>query len=226
VCDPTALDVSFASNNAQICASECSEMANATGSAGGFSGTARTLCKRAWWVFLISGIAGIAFGILALANPGIALFTLALFFAAWLFVDGIVNAIGGLKHRDKDGWWLLLLIGILGIVAGGYALLNPPVAMAVFVLVVAFDALLLGVLLLTLGWKIRHQTRHEWFLYVTGALSLLFGVLVLLNPQVGSVSIVWAIAVWAIATGVLKLMFAFSVRNLPDRVEGALAGAR
>jgi uncharacterized membrane protein HdeD (DUF308 family) len=201
-------------------------MASTTPATGGIAASARTMCKRAWWVFLVSGIAGIVFGVIALISPGIALFTLALFFAAWLFVDGIVNAIGGIQHRDKDGWWLLLLIGILGIVAGGYALLNPPVAMSVFVLVVAFDAMLLGVLLLALGWKIRHQTRHEWFLYVTGALSLLFGVLVVMNPQVGSVSIVWAIGIWAIATGVLKLMFAFSVRNLPERVEGALAGAR
>jgi uncharacterized membrane protein HdeD (DUF308 family) len=201
-------------------------MASTTGALGGFAADARTMCKRAWWVFLISGIAGIAFGVLALMKPGIALFTLALFFAAWLFVDGIVNAIGGIQNRGKDGWWLLLLIGLLGIVAGGYALFNPPVAMAVFVLVVAFDAILLGVLLLTLGWKIRHETRHEWFLYVTGLLSLLFGILVIMNPQVGGVSIVWAIAVWALATGVLKVMFAFSVRNLPDRVEGALAGAR
>lgn len=201
-------------------------MASTTGALGGLAADARTMCKRAWWVFLISGIAGIAFGVLALINPGIALFTLALFFAAWLFVDGIVNAIGGIQNRGKDGWWLLLLIGLLGIVAGGYALFNPPVAMAVFVLVVAFDAILLGVLLLTLGWKIRHETRHEWFLYVTGLLSLLFGILVIMNPQVGGVSIVWAIAIWALATGVLKVMFAFSVRNLPDRVEGALAGAR
>lgn len=201
-------------------------MATTAGALGSLAADARTMCKRAWWVFLVSGIAGIAFGVLALMNPGIALFTLALFFAAWLFVDGIVNTIGAIQNRGKDGWWLLLLIGVLGIVAGGYALFNPPLAMAVFVLLVAFDAILLGAFLLILGWKIRHQTRHEWFLYVTGLLSLLFGILVIMNPQVGSVSIVWAIAVWAIATGVLKLMFAFSVRNIPERVEGALAGAR
>ncbi len=193
---------------------------------GGIAADARAMCRRAWWVFLVSGIAAIAFGILALITPGIALFTLALFFAAWLLVDGAVNLIGGLQHRGKDGWWLLVLMGLLGIGAGGYALLNPPLAMAVFVLLVAFDAVVLGVFLLILGYKVRHETSHEWFLYVTGLLSILFGVLVVMNPQVGAVSIVYAIAVWAIATGVLKVFFAFAARNVRDRVQGALAGAR
>ena len=33
----------------------------------------RALCKRTWWVFLLSGIAAVIFGILAFINPGVAL---------------------------------------------------------------------------------------------------------------------------------------------------------
>jgi uncharacterized membrane protein HdeD (DUF308 family) len=38
------------------------------------------------------------------------------------------------------------------------------------------------------------------------------------NPAVGGLSVIWMIAAWAIITGVLKIIFAFKVKNLPERV--------
>jgi uncharacterized membrane protein HdeD (DUF308 family) len=183
---------------------------------------ARALVKRSWWVFLIGGIAGVAFGILAFMQPGIALFVLALFFAAWILVDGVSNLIGSLTHRDKDGWWIMLLIGLLGIGVGGFALLNPPVSMMAFVFLVAFQAILLGVFLIVLGYKVRAATEGEWVLYVTGALSLLFGILVIAKPGAGGISIVYMIASWAILIGVLKIFFAFKIKNVPDKIAARL----
>lgn len=174
----------------------------------------QALCRRAWWVFLVSGIASVVFGVLAFVNPLVALFVLAMFFAAYLLVDGVSNIVGSFQNRGKDGWWILLLIGILGTLVGGYALLNPPISMLAFVYLVAFEALLLGVFLLMLGYKVRKATTREWILYLTGAISLVFGVLVLVNPAAGSVKIVYLIASWAIVVGVFKIAFAFKARNL------------
>lgn len=181
---------------------------------------ASELCNRAWWVFLIGGIASMAFGILALANPGIALLVLAMFFAAWVLVDGAANIWGALSNRDKDGWWAILLLGIAGVLAGGYALLNPPVSMIVFVYVVAFIAMFIGFTSLYLGWKIREQIPNEWILYLSGALSVLFALLILFNPGVGGLSVVYLIAGWALLIGALRIWFAFRVRKLRDRIGG------
>ena len=174
----------------------------------------QALCRRAWWVFLVSGIASVVFGVLAFVNPLVALFVLATFFAAYLLVDGVSNIVGSFQNRGKDGWWILLLIGVLGTLVGGYALLNPPISMLAFVYLVAFEALLLGVFLLMLGYKVRKATTREWILYLAGALSLVFGVLVLVNPAAGSVKIVYLIASWAIVVGVFKIAVAFKARNL------------
>jgi uncharacterized membrane protein HdeD (DUF308 family) len=181
-------------------------------------GDARTLCKRTWWVFLVGGIAGVIFGVLAFSKPMAAWLVVATFFAAAILVDGGFNVVGSVKNRDKDGWWIMLLIGILGVVVGGYALLNPLVSMTAFIYLVAFQAIMLGVFLVMLGYKLRAATEREWILYLTGGLSILFGILVLVNPAVGGLSVIWMIASWAIITGVLKIMFAFKVKNLPERV--------
>ena len=91
--------------------------------------------------------------------------------------------------------------------------------MKAFILLVAFEAIMAGVFLVMLGYKVRAATAREWILYLTGGLSILFGILVIVNPKVGGLSVIWMIASWAIITGVLKIMFAFKVKNLPERME-------
>lgn len=194
--------------------------------AGELGTNVRALCKRTWWVFLLSGIASVIFGVLAILNPGVALAVLALYLAAWLLVDGVVNIIGAVGNRDKDGWVLMLVMGVLAVAVGGYALLNPPVSIMAFLYVVSFIAIFLGVTLISLGRKVREEIEREWVLYLTGALSVVFGVLILLQPASGAASVVWMIATWAIIIGLLRIFFAFVVRNLKDNVGERLQAAR
>lgn len=170
-------------------------------------------------MFLIGGLASLLFGVVAFAKPGIALLVLSMFFAAAILVDGAFSIVGSIQNREKDGWWVMLLIGILGVGVGGYALMNPPISMLAFVYLVALQAILLGVFLVMLGYRVRLATSREWLLYVTGALSVLFGILVVAQPGAGSLTIVYMIAAWAIVIGALKLAFAFRIRNLPGELE-------
>jgi len=201
-------------------------MANGGTILGKLGADAQALCKRTWWVFLVGGLASVIFGVLAFVNPGIAQLVLAMFFAASVLVDGVFNIIGSVQNREKDGWWVMLLLGILGLLVGGFALLNPPVSMMAFIYLVAFQAIMLGVFVIMLGYKVRQVTTREWILYATGALSVLFGFLVVLNPGAGGLSIVYLIASWAIVIGAFKVFFGFKVKNLPEHVGEKLADLR
>lgn len=192
-------------------------MANTTGLLANLGGDARALCKRTWWVFLVGGIAAVIFGVLAYAQPVAAWLVVAVFFAAAILVDGAFSIAGAIQHREKDGWWILLLIGVLGVLVGGYALMNPLVSMAAFVYLVAFQAIVFGVFIAMLGYKVRAATEREWLLYLTGGLSIVFGLLVVVNPVAGAISVIWLIAAWALVTGALRIVFAFRIRNLPER---------
>ncbi|MEM9800786.1 MAG: HdeD family acid-resistance protein [Planctomycetota bacterium] len=183
------------------------------------------LCRRAWWTFLIGGIASVIFGVLAFINPGVALTVLAMYFAAYVLVDGVVNVVGSIQNRDADGWWVMLLLGILGIAVGGYALLNPALSIGAFIYVVAFMAILTGFMLLSLGFKVRKAVEGEWMLYLTGALSIVVGGLIAANPVAGSVSIIYFIAGWAVLIGILKIVIGFKVKSLPEKIGERLQGA-
>jgi uncharacterized membrane protein HdeD (DUF308 family) len=189
----------------------------------GLGADAGTLCKRTWWVFLIGGIAAVIFGLLAFSKPVAAWLVVATFFAASILVDGAVNLWGAVQNRSKDGWWVMLLIGALGVLVGGYALLNPLVSMAAFVYLVALQAILFGVFAVMLGYKVRAATEREWILYAMGGLSVAFGLLVFVNPLAGALSVVWVIASWAIVTGLLKVWFAFRVKDLPERITSRMS---
>jgi uncharacterized membrane protein HdeD (DUF308 family) len=189
-------------------------MAGTTGILDHMSTDARALVKRAWWVFVVGGLAMALFGLLAFSNPGVALFVLATFFAASVLVDGISNIVGSLQNREKDGWWILLLMGVLGATVGGYALLKPPLSIMAFILIVAFEAMVLGAFLIMLGYRVRKSTSREWVLYLTGALSFVFGIMVIANPVTGSRAIMLMIASWSFVIGILKVGFGLKVRKL------------
>ena len=171
------------------------------------------LCKRAWWAFLIGGLASVAFGIMAFANPAVALLVLAMFFAAFILIDGAANIWGALQNRDQEGWVAVLLLGAVGVLVGGYALAAPPVSMVALIYVIALFAMVNGIMSLYLGWQIRKEITTEWILYLSGALSVLFSLLVIFRPGIGGVAVVYMIAVWAVVVGLLRIGFAFFIRK-------------
>jgi uncharacterized membrane protein HdeD (DUF308 family) len=178
-----------------------------------------TLFRRTWWALLIGGIASVVFGVMALIWPGVTLFVLALFFAASVFVDGIAMAAGAIRHRaGASHWWLWLLVGALGIGAGLIGLISPPTALGALLLLISAYAVAMGVLMIWAGWKMRQEIQHEWLLWLLGALSIMFGVLLITHPAAGLMTVIWFIAAWAIATGIIKVMLAFEARSMAGRV--------
>lgn len=171
------------------------------------------LCKRTWWVFLIGGLASVGFGILAFANPAAALLVIAMFFAAYILVDGAANIWGALTNRDREGWVAVLLLGAVGVIVGGYALAMPPVSMVALIFVISLFAMVSGAVSIYLGWKIRKEIRNEWILFASGGLSVLFALFVIFRPGIAGVAIIYLIATWAIVIGLMRIWFAFFIRR-------------
>jgi uncharacterized membrane protein HdeD (DUF308 family) len=170
------------------------------------------LLARNWWLFLLRGIAALAFGVLSLIWPGISLVTLILLFGAYALVDGAFALAAAIVGRgDAELRWWLVLVGLLGI--GITTFLWPGLAALTLLYFTAGWIVATGLLHIIGAIELREAIENEWWLILDGALSVLFGILLFTMPGAGAVALVWLIAVFAIAFGILMVGFAFKVKN-------------
>ena len=170
---------------------------------------------RNWWALALRGLAAILFGILAFAWPGITLFVLVLFFGAYMFADGIFAIVAAVRAAgEEERWWLLLIQGILGVLAGLVAFFWPGLTALALLYFIAAWAIVTGILEIAAAIRLRREIEGEWALGLSGALSVIFGVLLVVLPApAGLLSLVWLVGAYAVATGVLLLILAFRVRS-------------
>lgn len=167
-----------------------------------------------WWVFLIRGIAGLAFGIIALVYPGSALIALTILFGAYAFVDGVFALAAAFSGIGGSRWWALLLEGILGLIVAFVVWTQPIFSTAVLVYAIAFWAVITGVIEIIAGFQLRDVITNEWLYILAGIVSIIFGILVFRDIDAGAFAIAWTIGIYAIIFGVLQLGVAFRLNGL------------
>lgn len=168
---------------------------------------------------MLRGVAALAFGVLAIAWPGLTLLLLVALFAAYAIISGIAALAGALRCRDSAGWWLAALLGVVSVAAGVIAILYPGITLLVLVLLMGINAIFAGVLDIAMAFRLRREIRGEWLLGLAGVVSILFGALVLALPGAGALALVWLIAFYAIALGVLLIALGLRMRSTPRTAE-------
>jgi uncharacterized membrane protein HdeD (DUF308 family) len=185
-----------------------------------------SLLAENWWALAIRGVAAILLGLIAIFVPGAAMLSLALFFAAYLLVDGVFGIISAVRAARADQrWGLLLAEGILDIVVGIIVFLFPVSAVFAFVIVTAAWALLTGVLMLISAYKLTRQ-HGRWWMVLSGVVSILFGIALLIAPLIGAVVLTWWLGGYAIAFGVFMLILAFRLRSRHEQTKATPGGAQ
>jgi uncharacterized membrane protein HdeD (DUF308 family) len=173
---------------------------------------------RWWWTFIVRGLLAIAFGLLAFLTPAWGIAILVGLFAAWALIDGAGSLVTGWSGRARDrNWWLEILEGVVSIAAGVIALLFPlDVVAEVLVLIVAAWAILTGAFEIFMAIRLRERIEGEVWLGLAGVASILFGVILLLFPGAGALSLVWLIGSFAIAFGFFLVMLGWRLRGIHE----------
>lgn len=171
------------------------------------------MLSKNWWVFLLRGLFALAFGVIALLQPSIALGALILLFAIYAIADGIGHLIALFSGLRVSPWWVQLLSGLLSLAAGVIALVSPGLTAAALLILVATWAIVTGVLSMVTAIRFRTVIDNEWLYVLGGLLSVALGVLFVAMPGAGILSLVWLLGVYALAMGVLLIAFAFRIRG-------------
>jgi uncharacterized membrane protein HdeD (DUF308 family) len=190
------------------------------------SRTLGRLLADTWWLVALRGLAAIVFGILAFAWPKITLLTLVWLYGAYAFIHGVlalVQAFTGPKEGRRTG--SLVFEGIISIVVGGIAFFVPGITALALLLLIAAWAIVSGISEIVTAVRLRKVISHEWLMIAAGIFSVLFGVLLVLQPAVGALAMIWWIGGFAIVFGILLVALSFRLRHWRDAFGAAASAA-
>ncbi len=120
-----------------------------------------------------------------------------------------------LKTLFKN-WWVLLLKGVVSIIFGLLAFMNPGVTAATLVLWLAIFLLIDGVLSILATFRSWGENDDKWLLLLEGVVNLLLGILLLRSPEAGMLAAAFYLAFWAIISGVARIAMAIQLRKQID----------
>ena len=111
---------------------------------------------KEWGFDLIIGIVGIIIGLLTFHAPGITALALVIYIAAWALMIGATEIGEAIKlRREIKGEWFLILMGLASIIFAILLLWNPVLGAATLIWIMAWYAVIFGVLGIIFGVRLR-----------------------------------------------------------------------
>lgn len=126
-------------------------------------------------------------------------------------------------EKLKASWIWLAVLGVISLIGGILALLNPFAATLAAVFLAGWTFLLFGVLQIAQAFRITGWSGFLWSLLI-GVITVAVGGSLLLNPAGGALSLTMLVAVLFLVLGAVKVMYAFSLRPVAGWGFAALSG--
>jgi uncharacterized membrane protein HdeD (DUF308 family) len=176
---------------------------------------------RNWWLLLLNGILLVVAGILIFSIDW-SVRSLATFIGALFVMQGVVEALtAGVDQRVRR---VNIVSGLLSIAAGIAIIAWPgPGLLAVGIFLGAW-LIVTGTLTIAGALAARRILPAWWMLLILGLLEVPLGVLALADPGATLAALVTVAGIWAVVIGVLRIILAFELRNLPDEIDRRLGG--
>ena len=182
--------------------------------------------KRGWWLLVLRGICAVVFGVLTFIWPNITLAVLVIFFGAYSLVNGLFTLGVAFKAPGgTPGKGTMIFLGILGVSAGVLTFFYPGITALSLLVVIAWWAIITGIFEIATAIKLRKEISNEWLLILSGALSVVFGVLCIAMPGAGALSITWLIGAYALVFGILLLALAIRLKGMVSQARAATGTA-
>ncbi|MGE5281735.1 MAG: HdeD family acid-resistance protein [Chloroflexota bacterium] len=118
------------------------------------------------------------------------------------------------------GWWLLVLVGVLSVIAGVVIMFKPGSSLATLAVIAGIFLLVDGIFELAASFSRR--TANRGMVALLGAITAIVGVLLIRHPVGGVAFVALLIGLWLIVVGVIRFVTAFE--EYEHRGWHALAG--
>lgn len=164
-----------------------------------------------WTALVTRGLAGVVFGVVAMAWPEETVLVVVVLWGCWALVDGILALGAAWSSPGAAAKVLLLLTGVVALAVAVFAIARPGVAAVTITWVLGAWLLLRGLLEVVEGFGAQGNLR--WMLMVTGVLDGLIGALFLANPGSAALSVTVLLGLLALLWGCAAVVMALLLRN-------------
>jgi uncharacterized membrane protein HdeD (DUF308 family) len=178
---------------------------------------------KAWWLFLVTGIAWVLIAFVVLAwDPGTA--ALIGYLTGFVLIAAGVNELVAIGFVDR--WkWLHGGLGAVFVIAGVMALVEPFQTFGVLALLIGWYLLFKGLADVIFS-IVERDALHLWgILLASGIIEMIIGVWAIGYPGRSAWLLVLWVGIGALIRGITEIVFAFKLRSDRDHPHAALAVA-
>lgn len=173
----------------------------------------KKLTKEIWWLIILTGVAGIIFGLVTLFWPKLTVVTLVYMAAIFTIVGGAVGLFEAIANMKKDRlWWLALLFSLVNIGIGVYLVRNPLTTAAILVILLAIAILFRAIFDLVVA-SYMDKEEGRWLWIMTGIIGLISAAVIMVYPVAASLAFAWVLGLYALIHGVMTVGYAMQVRK-------------
>ncbi|MBP9738344.1 DUF308 domain-containing protein [Candidatus Saccharibacteria bacterium] len=170
--------------------------------------------KKNWWMYLVSGIVTLLFGLVTVINPAVTFLSLSFFFGLFLVLTGGIDMVNALTSiKTKSLWFLQLGFGALVAIFGVYILQRPKLSLATFVIYAALALLVKAVVHLVEAFDSNYDGMYRTWQVLAAVVSALAATFIWRYPVKGTLAFVWVLGVFALINGPLMIAFALEAKH-------------
>ncbi|MBW3519110.1 HdeD family acid-resistance protein [Flavobacterium sp. NKUCC04_CG] len=173
-----------------------------------------------WYLSLIVGVLFIILGFWILRTPVEAYITLALLFSISFFVNGIIEIFFSISNRKElSSWGWFLTTGIIDLLFGLWLMSSPELSVSVLPIYLGLMLLFRSVSAIGFSFELQNYGSKQWgWLLALGALGILFSFILIWNPIVAGITIVFWTAMAFIVYGISRVFISFRFKKLKSEI--------
>ena len=169
-----------------------------------------------WWLLLVTGIGWMLVGVIVLDADVNSARAIGILVGAYLLVAAAMEFV---LAGVLAGWrWVHVLLGVLFVVGGIMALMEPFETFRILAALVGFFLVLKGTFDFVTGLATRHVMDLWWLLVIAGVIEVLFGFWASGYPGRSAWLLLLWVGIGALVRGISQIILAFQVRKIHEAV--------
>lgn len=169
-----------------------------------------------WWAFLLKGLFALGLGVSALIWPRLTLDLLVRLIGIYALLDGATGVISGIRAHDLQSYFMPALVSL---VVGAVLLLWPGFTVNSLLIVLGVLAVLQGTSLFLSGRRAVDDDPNRSLLLTAGSVLAVIGLVLIIWPGAGAVTISWLVAALAFMIGTVLTFLALRLRKVKLRMD-------